>query len=90
MNASPYDTITGIRADENGVLTEIDYIGGSCADPSCLAGMTLEGFDQTLQTYDVLGVDAADQLQTDGLADYLGPISIRFPRKIRFKEELKS
>lgn len=50
-----YNTITGIY-QQDGVVTQINTIfdnanGGPCTTANCGAGMTLENFDQTLQTY---------------------------------------
>ena len=52
----PHDTITGILTDNDGNVTQINTVfdsvnGGPCTSANCGAGMTLEDFDQTLQTY---------------------------------------
>lgn len=49
-------------------MNQINYIGGGiCATADCGAGGTLEQFDQTLQSYSVLGTDPSDGLQVSGL-----------------------
>jgi RHS repeat-associated protein len=70
----PFDTFTGIFADENGVLTQINTIYGSFGGMD----MTLEGFDQTLQNYSVLGVSAADLARPPDLLDTVGLLHFGF------------
>jgi hypothetical protein len=48
----PFDTITGIF-QQNGIVTQINSIGGVCTTADCGAGGTLEQFAQTLSTYSV-------------------------------------
>ncbi len=45
-----YNTITGITQTD-GVVTSISTVFGKCTSGNCGVGMTLEGFDQTLQSY---------------------------------------
>jgi len=50
-----FDTITGILQDGNGIVTQINYIGGGvCTSANCGAGATLEQFDKTLNSYSVV------------------------------------
>ena len=53
-----FDTITGIF-QQNGNITQINTIYGNCTTSDCGAGMSLQGFDQTLQSYSVLPNNAA-------------------------------
>jgi RHS repeat-associated protein len=45
-----FDTITGIF-QQDGIVTQINTIYGNCTTSDCGAGMTLEGFDQSLRSY---------------------------------------
>jgi len=53
-----FDTITGIF-QQNGNITQINTIYGNCTTSDCGAGISLQGFDQTLQSYSVLPNNAA-------------------------------
>jgi RHS repeat-associated protein len=44
----PYDTITGVVTDANGNVTQINYAANGKSGSYNPVGMTLEGFDQTL------------------------------------------
>ncbi|MGA7683488.1 MAG: RHS repeat-associated core domain-containing protein [Terriglobales bacterium] len=54
----PYDTYTNL-VQIDGVVTQLDYVGEkqTCTTSDCGAGMTLEGFDQTLKDYSIQGAN---------------------------------